>query len=120
MKLISYQRSATKKYSSKANSVKKQRSACKFWAIKNKHEIIEQYQDDGFGSFSQLAPCFQQIIRAIKQGNPNFEGIVVHSYSRISRNLLNLIQVKQFLKDQSITLFSVTEYCPIIPNNKEE
>ncbi len=120
MKLISYQRSATKEHSNKPNSVQKQRSACKFWAIKNKHEIITQFFDNGFGSYFKLAPSFKDILREIVRGDFDFEGVVVHSYSRISRNSLHLIKVKHLLKDHGVTLFSVTEHCPIRPNIKEE
>ena len=109
MKLISYQRSAIRKYSNESKSVKRQRAACKFWTINNKHELIERYHDNGLGSYKQLAPNLQLILREIIQGNPKFKGVVVYSYSRISRNIFHLIQVKNILNQHKIRLFSVTE-----------
>lgn len=109
MRLISYQRSATQKQNHESNSVEKQRSGCKLWAIKSNHEIIERYHDNGFGSYHHLAPSFQVILKEIKQGNPKFQGVVVHSYSRISRNNSTFNHVIKILKEHNIKLFSVTE-----------
>lgn len=77
------------------------------FAAKENWTIVREYLEGGYSAKSAERPQFQILLRDARLHM--FDGLLVHKLDRLYRNLLELLQFVQMLRQQEITLVSVYE-----------
>lgn len=108
MKAAIYSRKS--KYTGKGESVENQIQLCKEYGIKNlgideKNFII--YEDEGFSGSNTKRPEFQKMLDDIKKRR--IDTIICYRLDRISRNVLDFLNLIEILNKENITFVSIRE-----------
>ncbi|SHI92097.1 recombinase family protein [Lutispora thermophila] len=108
MKAAIYSRKS--KYTGKGESVENQIQLCKEYGIKNlgideKNFII--YEDEGFSGSNTKRPEFQKMLNDIKR--KKIDTIICYRLDRISRNVLDFLNLIEILNKENITFVSIRE-----------
>jgi len=94
-----------------------------FGSIENQHEAIlnfiashkqegwlpiaERYDDNGFTGSNTNRPSLQRLITDIKEGKVNM--IIVYKLDRLSRSLVDFVQILKFFEEYNVSFASVTQ-----------
>ncbi len=90
------------------SSIEAQIRACREYAAKNGYEILRQYVDEAkSGTDTENREQFKQMHLDSQTGE--FSKVIVFSLDRFSRNLRNYLNDAYYLKQNGVTLRSVTE-----------
>lgn len=108
MKAAIYSRKS--KFTGKGESVENQIQLCKEYGIKNldinaKDFII--YEDEGFSGSNTNRPQFQKMLRDVKK--KNIDIIICYRLDRISRNVLDFLNLIEVLNKDNIGFVSIRE-----------
>lgn len=99
------------KYSEKGESILSQVDMCKNFILqkygKNKENLIKVFSDEGFTGANTNRPSFTEMFNELKSGN--YCCLVTYRMDRISRNVLDFCNFKDFLSTYQITFISITE-----------
>lgn len=90
-------------------SLPTQLRACREYCSREGLEVIEVFEDAGESAKTTDRPEFQRLIRYCSAKNHRIRFVVVHSFSRFSRNAPDHAVVRSLLSRQGITLRSVNE-----------
>lgn len=77
------------------------------FAAKENWEIVREYVEEGHSAKTDNRPMFQVLLRDAKLRQ--FDGLLVHKLDRLYRNQIELLQFVQMLRQNEITLVSVSE-----------
>jgi len=77
------------------------------FAAKENWTIVREYVEEGFSAKTAERPQFQVLLRDAKLNI--FDGLLVHKLDRLYRNLVELLQFVQMLRQNNITLVSTFE-----------
>lgn len=77
------------------------------FAAKENWTIVREYVEEGFSAKTADRPQFQMLLRDAKLNL--FDGVLVHKLDRLYRNLVELLQFVQMLRQHNMALISVNE-----------
>ena len=77
------------------------------FAAKENWTIVREYVEEGFSATTAGRPQFQMLLRDAKLNL--FDAILVHKIDRLYRNLVELLQFVQMLRQHNMALISVNE-----------
>ena len=81
-------------------------------------QMLEKFtEEDGSGTIVWYVdiddgiapPALQALLADAKAPNPGFDTVLVYKFSRMSRNLVNNIQIRAKLRESGVTVVSVSE-----------
>jgi DNA invertase Pin-like site-specific DNA recombinase len=90
-------------------SLANQESSILNWAKNHNHIVVDKFVDEGF---SGKRPSFEKMIAKAVENTEQIDGIIVYSFSRVSRNQMTRLTAKNTLENAGIKLYSVTEELP--------
>jgi len=92
-------------------SLDAQREACESYVQSQKNEgwisLPDKYDDGGFTGANIERPSLQKLITDIKRGKVNC--VIVYKVDRLSRSLIDFIQLLELFDKSSVTFISVTQ-----------
>ena len=92
-------------------SLDAQREAAENYIKSQKHEgwllLPEQYNDGGFTGANIDRPGLQKLLSSIKEGRINC--VVVYKVDRLSRSLMDFVQLLEFFDKNNVTFVSITQ-----------
>ena len=91
-----------------------QRTACYKYAAEYGHTIVGEYIDCFANGVANTPSSFKKLMFDSHEGQ--FQGVLVYSADRVSRNVYELISYKARLENNGIKLISVTESCLADPS----
>jgi site-specific DNA recombinase len=93
------------------NSLDAQREACFSYIASMKSEgwvaLPETYEDGGFSGGTTDRPALQRLIADIGEGK--VDAVVVVKIDRLSRSLLQFLQVMEYLEEKAVSFVAVTQ-----------
>ena len=104
--VIAYLRVSTGRQSESEINLEAQKKAIQEWAEKNKVPISNIYEENAAGSAGNQRSELQ---KAIEQACSEKATLVVHSMSRLSRDVDDIAKIMSQLKNAGADLLSVTE-----------
>ncbi len=118
MKVAAYIRVSTLEQVKYGDSLDGQKESAKRWARENGHTIATWYVDEGRSAYKGThRPSFQQLIEDVSSGELAIDAILVFSLSRFSRRLLQQLNAFEILKNNDVTVLSITEPLPDDPSS---
>ncbi len=103
MRVALYTRVSTDEQVEKGNSLDAQKRRLYEFCYNNNYEVYQLYSDEGISGFSiSKRPAIQSLLKDAK--NRKFEALVVYKTDRLSRNLLDLLTIKQELDKYDVDL----------------
>ena len=106
-----YCRKSTEKNLDGFNSLDAQREAVENYVKSQKAKgwvvLPEKYDDAGFTGANTKRPAFQKLLQDIADGKVDV--IAVYRYDRLSRSLLDFLQLLSFFKEQGVDFVSVSQ-----------
>ena len=69
--------------------------------------LLKRYDDGGFTGANTNRPAFQRLLQDIKAGKINI--VAVYRYDRLSRSLLDFLQILRFLDEHHVGFVAVTQ-----------
>jgi len=93
-------------YSEESESIKMQVEACKEYFRREKCEF-EVFTDEGFSGSNIDRPAFKRMLNKIH--SKEFDAVVVYKIDRISRNMVDFINLVDDFEKYDVPLISVTE-----------
>jgi site-specific DNA recombinase len=109
MKAVIYVRVSSGMQADLGTSIPSQIKICKDYAEKNNFKIVKIYTDEGESARSDKRPAFQRMIEDAKKKPLMFEAILIYNQSRFSRNVLDVLTYKNLLRNNGVSVVSVTE-----------
>lgn len=92
-------------------SLDAQREACAAYIASQQHEgwiaLPTRYDDGGFSGATLDRPAMQQLLADIEAGE--IDALVCYKIDRVSRSLLDFLQLMEFLDQHGVALISVTQ-----------
>lgn len=85
-----------------ARSIEGQLDYIRFWAKREKWQLIEIYQDNGLSGKNMDRPGLKQLLW--ESALDKFQAVIVYHNDRLSRDLKDLITIAQDLKNQGVAL----------------
>ena len=92
------------------NSVEAQREACESYVGLHRSEgwsIGEHYQDAGLSGSNTSRPGLQRLLADIEAGE--IQVVVVYKFDRLSRSMLDFLQILDFFKRHGVSFVSVSQ-----------
>lgn len=90
-------------------SISAQTKLLKEYAEQNSWAIYDIYTDSGIsGKTSSDRPALQKLLSEVEQGK--FEMVLVWKINRLARNIIDLLEIADFLKRHQVSLQSITEH----------
>ncbi|MCF4174546.1 recombinase family protein [Vibrio sp. McD22-P3] len=118
MKVAAYIRVSTLEQVKYGDSLDGQKESAKRWARENGHTITTWYVDEGRSAYKGThRPSFQKLIEDVSSGELEIDAILVFSLSRFSRRLLQQLNAFEILKNNNVTVLSITEPLPDDPSS---
>lgn len=88
-----------------------QREACEAYTTSQQHEgwvaLPTRYDDGGFSGATLDRPAMQQLLADIEAGE--IDALVCYKLDRVSRSLLDFLNLMEFLEHHHVALISVTQ-----------
>ena len=104
---VSTEAQADKEFS----SIEAQQQACETYVSLHREEgwipVAEPYLDAGFSGSNTNRPGLQRLVADIETGR--IDVVVVHKYDRLSRSMLDFLQLLDFLKRHRVSFVSVSQ-----------
>ncbi|TRZ94934.1 recombinase family protein [bacterium] len=92
-------------------SIENQHESILSFIASHKHEgwvpLAERYDDNGFTGSNINRPSLQKLINDIKEGRVNM--VVVYKLDRLSRSLVDFVQILKFFEEHSVAFASITQ-----------
>lgn len=92
-------------------SIDAQREACRAYIMSQRHEgwlpLPTTYEDAGFSGKDTERPALRQLIADIQAGK--IDVVVVHRIDRLSRSVLDFLNLVRFFDEHQVSLASVTQ-----------
>ena len=107
MKLACYLRVSSTRQAKESESIAGQRYQIEQWAIREGHELVAEFCDEGISAYNGTRPAFNRMLNEATSDSAQFEGIVVYNLSRFSRNVSKFLNAKEKLDEAEIRLLSV-------------
>jgi site-specific DNA recombinase len=93
------------------NSLDAQREAAENYIAAQREEgwtaLPDRYDDGGFSGGSTNRPALQRLLADVEAGR--IDCVVVHKYDRLSRSMLDFLQVLDFFKRRGVSFVSVSQ-----------
>ncbi|MDY4429634.1 recombinase family protein [Evtepia sp.] len=89
-------------------SIEYQRIAIEAYCDRNGIELVGEYVDEAYSGTNDKRPGFQDLIRDALD-KPEWGTVLVHDFSRFTRNITDAVQYKNMLRDRDFEIISVTE-----------
>jgi len=109
MDVALYLRVSTKKQARQDLSIPDQSRQLRAYCKRKGWKVVREYVERGASATTQERPVFQQMLSDARQRPGPFSAIVVHSYSRFARDLMDSEFVIRMLAKQNIQLHSMTQ-----------
>jgi len=107
MRAALYARVSTDEQANEGHSIEGQLEAMHRHAESRGWEVVAEYVDAGFSARTDKRPEFKRMIADARAGK--FDVILVLRFDRFSRNRKHAIMYKELLREQGVTVVSVTE-----------
>jgi site-specific DNA recombinase len=92
-------------------SLDNQRESAEAFIRSQQHEgwlaLSERYDDGGFSAATTNRPALQHLLKDVGEGK--LDAIVVYKLDRLSRSLLDFLNINRQFEERGVTLISVTE-----------
>jgi site-specific DNA recombinase len=93
------------------NSLDAQRESCEAYVASQKAEgwalVADNYDDGGFSGGTLERPALKRLLADVKAGNVDV--IVVYKIDRLSRSMLDFLNLIELFEDNGVTFVSVTQ-----------
>jgi site-specific DNA recombinase len=93
------------------SSLDAQRELAESYATSQRHDgwvtLPDRYDDGGYTGANTKRPALQRLLADVEAGK--IDCVVVYRYDRVSRNLLDFLQLMEFLKKHDVAFVSVSE-----------
>ena len=106
-KVAIYIRVSTEEQAKEGISLAAQKDRCTKFCEAKGWEVVQVYEDAGYSAGTINRPAFKRLLEAITKGE--FSILLVYKIDRFSRNLKDLINLLDDLKEQGVNFTSVTE-----------
>ena len=107
--LVLYARVSTERQFSKDLSIPDQLRQMRNYCELNGYGIAAEYVEEGRTATNDHRPVLQQMINRVMTGDEGICGILVHSFSRLFRNVTDMAIYLKKLKKKGVRLISVTQ-----------
>ena len=104
-----YARVSTGKQAEKDLSIPDQLRQMREWCDAKGHEIAFEYVEPGASATDDKRPVFQEMIQAACFDEKPFGGIIVHSFSRFYRDVIDFGLYERRLKKHGVNVVSITQ-----------
>jgi site-specific DNA recombinase len=104
-----YARVSTTRQAEKDLSIPDQLRQMKEWSKARHYQIAAEYVEPGASATDDRRPIFQQMIADACSSPPPFDAIIVHSFSRFFRDMVESILYERRLKKHGVVLLSMTQ-----------
>ncbi len=109
MRVALYARVSTGKQAEKELSIPDQLRQMREWCSRKGHEVAWEYVEPGASATDNKRPVFQEMIQtACSDGKP-FDAIIVHSFSRFYRDVIDFGLYERRLKKYDAEVLSITQ-----------
>jgi len=109
MHVALYARVSTTRQAENDLSIPDQLRQLRLWCEINGHSAVQEYIEPGASATDDKRPMFQQMITAAMSKPPAFEVIVVHSFSRFFRDMIEFGVYEKRLKRNGVKIISITQ-----------
>lgn len=93
-------------------SLDAQRESCENYILSQKNEgwipLPDKYDDGGFTGANMERPALQRLVSDIKSGK--IDCVVVYKVDRLSRSLLDFVQILELFDKSSVVFVSITQH----------
>ena len=104
-----YVRVSTSRQAERDLSIPDQVTQCRAWCEQRGIEVVEVFSEPGASALDEDRPIFQEMIYKSKRPDRPFDGVVVHSLSRFSRDTLHSELYIRELSKAGVELVSITQ-----------
>jgi site-specific DNA recombinase len=104
-----YVRVSTNRQAERDLSIPDQMAQCRTWCEQRGIEVVEVFSEPGASALDEDRPVFQEMIYKAKRPDKPFDGVVVHSLSRFSRDTLHSELYIRELNKAGVELVSITQ-----------
>jgi site-specific DNA recombinase len=104
-----YARVSTGKQAEKELSIPDQLRQMKEWCERRGHEVAGEYVEPGASATDDKRPVFQEMIHAACLDESLYVAIIVHSFSRFFRDVIDFGLYERRLKKHGVDVLSITQ-----------
>lgn len=104
-----YARVSTVRQVERDLSIPDQINQCRNWCERQGIQVVQTFTEPGASALDEDRPVFQEMIHTAKRSDHPFDGIVVHSLSRFSRDSLHSELYIRELRKSGVDLVSITQ-----------
>lgn len=104
-----YARVSTTKQAEADLSMPDQIARCRAYCATKGWNVVEVFEEPGASALDDDRPVFQRMIDAAKDGTGGFDVVVVHSFSRFSRDTLHSELYIRTLRKHGVELLSISQ-----------
>ena len=90
-------------------SISAQLRGLRDYALKNGHEVADEFVDEAESGRTSARPAFQRMVRLARQSPQSFEAILVLKLSRFARNRVDSVTYKALLRKHGVQVISISE-----------
>jgi DNA invertase Pin-like site-specific DNA recombinase len=109
MKVAIYARVSTTRQADNDLSIPDQLRQMRVWAEFNNHVVVSEYVEAGASATNDRRPEFQKMIADAQQKPAPFQLIIVHSFSRFFRDLIDFGNYERDLFEYGVKVMSITQ-----------
>lgn len=109
MHIALYARVSTARQAENDLSIPDQLRQMKLWAERNGHIVVREYIEPGASAADDKRPVFQEMMSDAGQKPAPFQAVVVHSFSRFFRDLVQGAMYQRKLLKTGVQLISITQ-----------
>ena len=111
MQIALYARVSTTRQAENELSIPDQLRQMHVWAERNGHTVVKEYIEPGNTATDDKRPAFQEMMaEATLKGTSPYQLIIVHSFSRFFRNMIEGALYERKLRKNDIKLVSITQH----------
>jgi site-specific DNA recombinase len=110
MQIALYARVSTPRQFENALSVPDQLAQMRGWAERNGHVVVKEYIEPGASATDDKRPVFQDMVADATAKPAPFQIIVVHSFSRFFRDMVEAALYQKKLGKNGVKLVSITQH----------
>ena len=110
MQVALYARVSTPRQFENALSVPDQLAQMRGWAERNGHVVVKEYIEPGASATDDKRPVFQDMVADATTKPASFQIIVVHSFSRFFRDMVEALLYEKKLGKNGVKMLSITQH----------
>jgi site-specific DNA recombinase len=118
MRVALYLRVSTVRQAEKDLSIPDQRKQAHAYCERRGWTIVREFEEPGASATDDRRPVFQEMLDAAQSPERPFNVILVHSYSRFARNLLQSELHQDRLERQGVMVVSITQETAAAPEGR--